>query len=211
VGERRRPRFFATPAQLRSWLEKNHASASELLVGFFKRASGKPSITWPESVDEALCFGWIDGIRRGVDDRVYTIRFTPRRPGSVWSAVNIARARRLARERRMTPAGLEAFEARRENRSGVYSYEQRRDRLEEPYASLLARNSRALRFFEDQPPSYRKVAGWWVVGAKKEETRLKRLSRLIEASACGRRVEEFEPSRRSRPARERVRGRSRTP
>ena len=191
-----KPRFFATPAHLRKWLEDNHATARELWVGYFKKGSGRPSVTWPESVDEALCVGWIDGIRKSVDEARYMIRFTPRRQNSIWSAVNIARARALAREDRMTPAGLHAFRARRENRSGIYSYEQRRDRLEKPYAGLLARNARARQFFETQPPSYRKAAGWWVVSAKKEETRLRRLRQLIEESARGRRISQFRDSPR---------------
>lgn len=180
--------FFRSPADFRNWLKKNHASATELWVGFYKKSSGRPSITWPESVDEALCVGWIDGIRKSVDDISYKIRFTPRKPGSIWSAVNIKRAQALVEEGRMQPAGLTAFQARKENRSGIYSYEQRRDQLEEPYASLLRKNKAAWEFFQAQPPSYRKVAGWYVVSAKKEETRLKRLEKLIEDSSQGKRL-----------------------
>src|SRR6266540_6941417 len=124
-----KPRFFATPAHLRKWFDKNHGTEKELLVGFHKKSSGRPSVTWPESVDEALCVGWIDGIRRSLGEESYTIRFTPRRARSIWSAVNIARAKALEREGRMKPAGRKAFEAREEYRSGIYSYEQRRDRL----------------------------------------------------------------------------------
>ena len=194
-----KPTYFATPAHLRKWLEGNHARARELWVGYFKKSSGKPSVTWPESVDEALCVGWIDGIRKSVDEDRYMIRFTPRRQNSIWSAVNVERARVLANEGRMSPAGLDAFRARRENRVGIYSYEQRRDRLEEPYAGILARNNRARRFFDAQPSSYRKAAGWWVVSAKKEETRLDRLRRLIEASKRGLRISQFErPSPREK-------------
>ena len=120
-----KPRFFATPADFRAWLARNHGRAGELLVGFHRRDSGRPSITWPQSVDEALCFGWIDGVRRRIDDRRYTIRFTPRRRGSIWSAVNIKRAQELQNLGRMAPAGLAAFEARRDDRSAIYSYEQR--------------------------------------------------------------------------------------
>jgi uncharacterized protein YdeI (YjbR/CyaY-like superfamily) len=139
-------------------------------------------------VDEALCYGWIDGIRKSVDDISYKIRFSPRKTSSIWSAVNIKRARALVEEGRMQPVGLKAFQARKENKSGIYSYEQRRDQLEEPYASLLRKNKPAWDFFQSQPPSYRKVAGWWVVSAKKEETRLKRLEKLIEDSAKGKRL-----------------------
>src|SRR5262245_13828747 len=125
-------KFFATPLDFRKWLEKHHQSSRELWVGFYKKGSGKPSITWPESVDEALCFGWIDGLRKSVDEISYTIRFSPRKPKSIWSAINIKRAKELEGEGRMWPSGMKAFEARRENRSGIYSYEQRRAQLEEP-------------------------------------------------------------------------------
>src|SRR5690348_8462049 len=182
------PRYFATPAALRAWFAKHHATAKELWVGFHKRATGKPSITWPESVDEALCVGWIDGIRKSLGDDSYVIRFTPRRPGSIWSAVNIRRVRALTEEGRMQPAGLTAFASRRENKSGIYSYEQRRDQLEEPYQGLLRANDVAWAFFQAQPPWYRKAAGWWVVSAKKEETRQKRLAKLIDDSVAGRTI-----------------------
>jgi uncharacterized protein YdeI (YjbR/CyaY-like superfamily) len=159
-----------------------------LWVGFYKTGSGKPSITWPESVDEALCVGWIDGIRKSLDEVSYTIRFTPRRTRSIWSAVNIRRVRALTRQGRMRPAGLEAFKARQDNRSGIYSYEQRSENLPEPYAGIFRTSKSAWGFFQSQPPSYRKVTGWWIVSAKKEETRLARLDKLIEASAAGRRL-----------------------
>ena len=188
-----KPTFFPTPAAFRAWLERNHATAGELLVGFHKVGSGKPSLTWPESVDAALCFGWIDGVRKSVDDRRYTIRFTPRKPGSVWSSVNIKRARALIERGLMRPAGLKAFEARRENKSGVYSYEQRSVELPEPYNGLLKANAAAQRFFEAQPPSYRKVVVWWIVSAKRDETRRKRLDKLIAHSARGERVPEYTP------------------
>jgi len=171
--------------EFRKWLEQNHGDAQELLVGFYKVDSGKQSITWPESVDEALCFGWIDGIRKRVDDVSYTIRFTPRRPGSVWSAVNIKRAQLLVEKDRMHPTGLKAFEARFEYKSGVYSYEQRPDNLIEPYATILAENTAAQRFFSSQSPSYRRAVTWWVISAKKEETQLKRVKALVELSAKG--------------------------
>jgi uncharacterized protein YdeI (YjbR/CyaY-like superfamily) len=183
-----RIRFFKTAADLRKWLEAHHESADELWVGLYKKGSGRASITWPEAVDEALCFGWIDGIRKRVDDDSYTNRLTPRRKGSVWSAINIARVAALTKEKRMRPAGLAAFAARKANKSGIYSYEQRRDRLEEPYAGILKQNERAWEFFQAQPPSYRKVIGWWIVSAKKEETRLARMHRLIAASAKGKRL-----------------------
>jgi uncharacterized protein YdeI (YjbR/CyaY-like superfamily) len=180
--------FFRSPSDFRKWLEQHHATAQELWVGYYKKNSNKPSITWPESVDEALCFGWIDGIRKRVDEFSYTIRFTPRRKSSVWSAINIQRVKALATEGRMQRAGLKSFQARRENKSGIYSYEQRREQLEEPYNSMLRKNKAAWDFFQAQPPWYRKQAGWWVISAKKEETRQKRLKKLIEDSACGKRL-----------------------
>jgi uncharacterized protein YdeI (YjbR/CyaY-like superfamily) len=180
--------YFRTPAELRKWFRANHAKATELWVGFYKKDTGKPTITWPEAVDEALCVGWIDGIRKTLGAEGYTNRFTPRRKGSIWSAVNIARVKVLTDEKRMRPEGLKAFAARRENKSGIYSYEQRRDRLEEPYAGLLAKNKAAREFFDAQPPGYRKIMGWYIVSAKKEETRLERLKKLIDASAKGKRL-----------------------
>jgi uncharacterized protein YdeI (YjbR/CyaY-like superfamily) len=182
------PKFFRTSADFRRWLEENHATATELWVGFYKRDSGKPSITWPESVDQALCFGWIDGIRKRVDKISYKIRFTPRRRSSIWSAINIKRAEELARQKRMRPAGLKAFAARIENKSGIYSYEQRTTELAEPYATHLKKNKAAWNFFGMQPPSYRKMIGWWIVSAKKEETRMARLAKLISESAKGKRL-----------------------
>ena len=182
------PKFFKTPSAFRKWLEAHHATSKELWVGFYKKGSGKPSITWPESVDEALCFGWIDGIRKSIDEESYMIRFTPRKPSSVWSAVNIRNVEKLIKENRMQPAGLKAFAARKENRSGIYSYEQRSAELVEPYQAKLKRNKAAWKFFQSQPAWYRKVANWWVVSAKRDETRLKRLDQLIEDSAQGRTI-----------------------
>lgn len=181
-------KYFKTPGDLRKWLEKHHETEQELQVGFYKKDSGKPSITWPESVAEALCFGWIDGIRRSVDDVSYTIRFTPRKRTSIWSAININLAEDLIKKGLMQPAGLEAFKARRENKSGIYAYEQREAHLPEPYLGLLKKNKAAFKFFEMQPAWYRKQINWWVVSAKKEETRLSRLSKLIAEAAAGRRL-----------------------
>jgi uncharacterized protein YdeI (YjbR/CyaY-like superfamily) len=183
--------FFRSPAEFRRWLARHHARAPELLVGFYKTGCGRPSITWPESVDEALCFGWIDGVRRGVDELRYTIRFTPRRAGSIWSAINTARVRALTAAGRMAAAGLTAFEARKPNRSGRYSYEQRPQELVAPYSTLLARNPAARKFFARQIPSYRRAATWWVLSAKQEETRLRRARTLIELSARGELVPQF--------------------
>ena len=182
------PTFFATPLELRKWFKRHHARAEQLWVGFYRKASGRPSVTWPESVDEALCFGWIDGLRMGVDEVSYKIRFTPRRKGSVWSNININKAKALIKGRCMRARGLKAFQARKENRSGIYSYEQRRDQLEEPYGSLMRKDKAAWRFFQSQSPSYRRTVGWWVVSAKQEKTRLHRLQKLIRLSANGKRL-----------------------
>jgi uncharacterized protein YdeI (YjbR/CyaY-like superfamily) len=183
-----KPTFFRTTAGFRQWLGKNHATAQELWVGFYKVGSGKPSLTWPESVDEALCVGWIDGIRKTVDDESYKIRFTPRKKISTWSAVNIRRVKVLTDEKRMQPAGLKAFEARREYRSGIYAYEQRPRDFDEPYLGLMKKDKAAWTYFQAESPSYRRTLIWFVVSAKQEETRLKRLKRLIEACAGGRRL-----------------------
>jgi uncharacterized protein YdeI (YjbR/CyaY-like superfamily) len=169
-------KFFKSASHFRIWLEANHASALELWVGFYKKASGHPSITWPESVDEALCFGWIDGVRKSVDEVSYKIRFSPRKPRSIWSAVR--------------PAGKKAFDQRTENRSGVYSYEQRPAELPDPYRATLQQNKAAWDFYEAQPPSYRRMVCWWIISAKKEETKFKRLDRLIKFSEQGQRLPE---------------------
>lgn len=182
------PKFFKTPSAFRKWLEAHHANSKELWVGFYKKGSGKSSIDWPESVDEALCFGWIDGIRKSIDEESYMIRFTPRKPTSVWSAVNIGNVDKLIKENRMQPTGLKAFAARKENRSGIYSYEQRSAELVEPYLGKLKRNKAAWEFFQARPAGYRKQMNWWVVSAKREETRLRRLDQLIEDSAQGRTI-----------------------
>jgi uncharacterized protein YdeI (YjbR/CyaY-like superfamily) len=186
-----KPTFFETPADFRAWLAKNHASKTELLVGFYKKGSDRPSITWPESVDEALCYGWIDGVRKSIDGESYTIRFTPRRSGSVWSTVNVNRVRALTDLGRMRPAGLAAFRARKEGKSGIYSHEQKNVELTQPYLGLLRANRKAWEFFEKQAGSYRKAAIWWVTSAKKEETRQRRLDSLIAYSVKGEKVPQF--------------------
>jgi uncharacterized protein YdeI (YjbR/CyaY-like superfamily) len=190
------PTFFATPADFRAWLERHHESDSELIVGFHKRDSGRPSITWPEAVDQALCFGWIDGVRRRIDDASYSIRFTPRKARSTWSAVNIKRMKELVEEGLVAPAGLAAFERRADDRSAIYSYEQRKAaKLEPDQERRLRADEHAWAFFEAQPPSYRRAAIHWVTSAKKPETRDRRLAQLIECSAAGKPV----PPLRRRP------------
>jgi uncharacterized protein YdeI (YjbR/CyaY-like superfamily) len=181
--------FFASPAAFRAWLETHHTTASELWVGYWKKGTHQPSLTWPESVDEALCFGWIDGLRKSVDEQRYRIRFTPRKAGSIWSAVNVKRVAVLTSEGRMHPAGLRAFAARNEARTAVYAYEQRATAtLGEAYEAQFRANAAAWAFFERQPPSYRNTAAWWVISAKQEATRQRRLATLIADSAAGRTI-----------------------
>jgi uncharacterized protein YdeI (YjbR/CyaY-like superfamily) len=186
-----KPKFFSSAADFGKWLKQHHATEDVLLVGYHKVGSGKPSMTWPESVDEALCWGWIDGVRNRLDENAYTIRFTPRRPGSKWSAVNVRRAKALAKRGRLSAAGRKAFEAKRENQAGAYSYEQRPNELLEPYAGMLAKNRKAHAFFGKQNPSYRRAATWWVISAKQEETRLRRAQSLIDFSAKGELIPQF--------------------
>jgi uncharacterized protein YdeI (YjbR/CyaY-like superfamily) len=183
-----KPRFFASPAQFRRWLEKNHATTEELVVGFHKKSSGKNSITYPEALDEALCFGWIDGVRRNFDETSYTIRFTPRRPRSIWSLVNVRHVERLQKEGRMHAAGVAAFAQRDPQRTGIYSFESRPRELAEEYEKELRKNKAAWEFFQAQPAGWKRTVSFWIMSAKKEETRLKRLQRLIESSAKGERV-----------------------
>jgi uncharacterized protein YdeI (YjbR/CyaY-like superfamily) len=189
------PKFFRTPAALRRWLLARHATAEELVVGFYKRGSGRPSPTWAQAVEEALCFGWIDGVRHRRDAASYTVRFTPRRVGSTWSRVNIAKVAALTAAGRMHAAGAQVFAARRTARSGQYSYEQRPSALPQPYAGMLARKPAAARFFAAQTPSYRRAAIWWVVSAKQEATRLKRAATLVQLSATGALIPQFLPRR----------------
>jgi uncharacterized protein YdeI (YjbR/CyaY-like superfamily) len=178
-----KPKFFSTPSQFRSWLQEHHGAFEELWVGFHKKDSGKPSITWPEAVDQALCFGWIDGVRRSLDSNSYVIRFTPRKPRSTWSAVNITRAKELAAQGLMSRAGLTAFARRSDEKSAIYSYEQRKSaKLADEQERNFRANRKAWNFFESQPPWYRRTAVYWVTSAKKEETQAKRLSTLIEYS-----------------------------
>ncbi|HEX9406402.1 MAG TPA: YdeI/OmpD-associated family protein [Thermoanaerobaculia bacterium] len=187
-----KPIFFESPDAFRECLENNHEKAAELLVGFYKKASGKPSMTWPESVDQALCFGWIDGLRKRIDDIRYSIRFTPRKPGSIWSAVNIRRATELAKLGLMTPAGLRAFEKRTEDQSRIYSYENAPRTFPPAFEKKFRAVKKAWQYFNGQPPSYRRVAIHWILSAKREETRERRLSILIDDSAKGRRLAEYE-------------------
>jgi uncharacterized protein YdeI (YjbR/CyaY-like superfamily) len=184
--------FFASPEEFRAWLEEHHERESEVFVGYWKKHTGKPSLTWSQAVDEALCFGWIDGVLRRVDDERHVQRFTPRKPASNWSAVNIAKVEQMRAEGRMRPAGEAAFARRRDDKSGVYSYEQRHKAALEPEQEERFRaNAAAWEFWSASPPSYRTMATWWVVSAKKPETRERRLAQLIADSAAGRRLKQF--------------------
>ena len=178
-----KPKFFPTLADWRAWLQENHASEQELWVGFHKRDSGRPSITWPESVDGALCFGWIDGVRKSINPLSYKIRFTPRKPRSIWSSINVKRANELSSLGLMHSAGRAAFDKRNADRSGIYSYEQRKAvKLPAEFEKKFRANKTAWKFFTSQPPWYRRTSTYWVISAKKEETRLKRLAALIKDS-----------------------------
>jgi uncharacterized protein YdeI (YjbR/CyaY-like superfamily) len=182
-----KPIFFRTPEDFRAWLEEHHADTGELWVGFYKKATGKQTFTWPEAVDQALCFGWIDGIRKSIDEESFTNRFTPRRPRSNWSAVNVKRVEELTELGLMRPEGLAAFEKRLDARSGVYSFEQRGGvELGEEFEGLFRAHPVAWEYFQSRPAGYRRTATWWVMSAKKDETRRKRLATLIEDSAVGR-------------------------
>jgi uncharacterized protein YdeI (YjbR/CyaY-like superfamily) len=183
-------RFFVAPADLRAWLDANHGKASELWVGYWKKGSGQRGITYQQSLDEALAFGWIDGLTRKIDEDRYATRFTPRRPTSNWSQANIRRVGKLGAEGRMTAAGMRAFATRSAREPGEYAYETRPPDLPEPYAGRFRRNEAAWRFWLAQRPAYRKSMTWWVVSAKQEDTRLRRLDALIAESAAEHVVDE---------------------
>ena len=183
-----KPMFFSTPAEFRTWLERNHDSASELLIGFHKKASGKKSITYAEALDEALCFGWIDGVRKKLNETSYVQRFTPRKPRSIWSNINVNHVERLKKEGRMHAAGLEAYERRDPQRTGIYSFENRPRELSPAYEKKFRANKKAWEFFQAQPTYYKNLLIFRTMSAKKEETQLRRLEQLIEVSAKGQRL-----------------------
>lgn len=185
LGSADNPRFFATPAEMRTWLEVHHETADEQWVGYRKKGSGLPSVTWPESVDAALCFGWIDGIRKSVDDTSYKIRFTPRRPGSHWSARNLARMEELSSAGLVAEAGLAAYRARDAANQRRASYEQEAVALPAEYERRIRAHPEAWRWLRSARPSYRRQVAWWIVSAKREDTRLRRLAVLIESCAQG--------------------------
>jgi len=183
------PIFFASPPRFRAWLKKNHARCREQWIGFHRKNSGRPSITWPESVDQALCFGWIDGLRKSIDEDSYKIRFTPRRSESIWSAVNIRRFEELKRNGKVHRSGVNAYAKRRANRSGIYSYENRKSAvLSRTAEQRFKSNSKAWKWFNLQPPGYRQTVIWWVMRAKRGETQQKRLGILIADSEAGRKI-----------------------
>jgi uncharacterized protein YdeI (YjbR/CyaY-like superfamily) len=183
-----KPTFFATQEHFRKWLEKNHSKASELFVGFYKVNSGKPSMTWSESVDQAICFGWIDGVRKSIDKDSYFIRFTPRKPTSIWSAVNIKKVEDLTKQGLMQPAGLASFKLRKEHKSKIYTYENEAIKLSADFEKKFKANKKAWEFFQSLPPSYHKSALNWVMTAKQEVTSIKRLEELITDSEAGRKI-----------------------
>jgi uncharacterized protein YdeI (YjbR/CyaY-like superfamily) len=195
-------RFFATADAFREWLRRNHDRATDVWIGFHRTRFGRGGLTYRDAVDQALCFGWIDGIRKTLDAERYANRFTPRKRGSTWSLVNVRRAEELVERGLMETAGLRAFRERDERRSGRYSYENRPARLSGPYERELRANPTAWEFFRAQPPGYRRTATWWVMDAKREETRRRRLATLVEVSAAGRRLPQLaRPVREEPPAR----------
>jgi uncharacterized protein YdeI (YjbR/CyaY-like superfamily) len=189
-----RPIFFHSAAAFRAWLRSHHATATELWVGYWKKATGRPTMTWPESVDEALCYGWIDGVRRGLDHRSYVIRFTPRKPGSAWSALNLTKMKTLEAAGRMTAAGRRVFDARDHRRSGYATKDFRKD-FDAATRRAFRRERKAWAYFQAQPPGYRRIATHWVMNAKRAETRARRLGILIAASAEGRRLDRMAPAK----------------
>ena len=183
-----KPKFFSSAAEFRQWLEQNHDRVTELMVGFHKKSSGKKSITYAEALDEALCFGWIDGVRKSLNETSYVQRFTPRKARSIWSLINVRHVERLKKEGRMHPAGLEAYARRDPKRTGIYSFEKEPHKLAPAYEEKFRENKSAWKFFEEQPPYYKKLMIFRIMSGKKEETRLRRLEQLIECSAQGNRI-----------------------
>ena len=180
--------FFPTQKHLRIWFEKNYKKENELFVGFYKRSSCKPTVNWSQSVDEAICFGWIDGIRKSIDDESYCIRFTPRNPKSNWSAVNIKKAESLTKLGLMKPEGLKAFSYRKEEKSKIYSYENQVVGFDKSYEKRFKANKQAWKYFQSTAPSYQKITTLWVMSAKQETTKLKRLNELINDCALGKKI-----------------------
>jgi uncharacterized protein YdeI (YjbR/CyaY-like superfamily) len=190
---------FSSPQEFRHWLAKNHAAETELLVGFYKTKSQKKGATYAQTLDEALCYGWIDGVRRSLDSESYMIRFTPRKPKSIWSLVNIRHVERLQKAGKMTEPGLKAFALRESQRTGIYSFEQKRPGLSARFRKLFRASAPAWKFFTSQAPWYQRTAGYWVSSAKHEETRMRRLGKLMEVSANARRLDHLTPKAARNP------------
>jgi uncharacterized protein YdeI (YjbR/CyaY-like superfamily) len=182
------PHFFAKAVDFRKWLEKNHEKKKELQVGFYKVGSGKPSMNWSESVDEALCFGWIDGIRKSLDETSYTIRFTPRKPSSIWSGINVKKVEALKKLGLIKPAGMAAFEKKQDHKSKIYEYENKPKKLHKEYEKKLKASKKAIAFIQSMPPLYQRLVVHWVMSAKQESTRLRRLETLIKDSEAKRKI-----------------------
>lgn len=176
------PLFFKDQDEFRKWLEKNHQTENEIIVGYYKISSGKPTMSWSESVDQAICFGWIDGIRKSIDNESYSNRFTPRRNGSTWSNVNIRKAEQLIEKGLMTKAGLDAFNKRKPEKSGIYSFENSQGKLPDEFEKIFQENKEAWEFFNRQAPSYKRTAIRWILSARLEETRVSRLNKTISVS-----------------------------
>jgi uncharacterized protein YdeI (YjbR/CyaY-like superfamily) len=187
-GDPAEPRFFSSTDAFRRWLGHHHARASELWIGFYRKGAGTKSLDYLEAVEVALCFGWIDGIRKKRDDTTYVNRFTPRKPTSVWSRINIDRVERLIAAGLMQPAGLAAYEKRDARKSGIYSFEQRPERLTPALERRFRAEPKAWEHFSAQPPGYKRLGMWWILSAKREETQLRRLQQLIDAHGHGVRV-----------------------
>jgi len=191
-----KPRFFSTPEKFREWLERNHDSASELLLGFHKKSSAKKSITYAEALDEALCYGWIDGVRKNLDETSYTIRFTPRKARSIWSLVNVRHVERLTKAGRMRPAGIEAYERRDPKRTGIYAFENRPREFSPELEKAFRKNKAAWSFFEKQPAGYKRLMVFRIMEAKKEETRMKRFKQLVDLCEQGLRMDLLQPKKK---------------
>jgi uncharacterized protein YdeI (YjbR/CyaY-like superfamily) len=192
-----KPTFFENTQDFHRWLEANSEKESELLVGYYKVSTGKPSMSWSESVDQALCFGWIDGVRRSIDEASYCIRFTPRKPNSNWSAVNIKKVEELISSGQMTPAGLKLFGQRKESKSEVYSYENRTEAFPPEIEARFRQNEKAWEFFIKQAPSYRKTVIYWIMSAKQEATFEKRFAQLVSECVEGKRLDLFTSRKRN--------------
>ena len=192
------PIFFATQSDLRKWFEKNHDKEKELWLGFYKTSSGKQSVTWSESVDQSLCFGWIDGVRKSLGKGSYVIRFTQRKPHSIWSAINIKKIKELTKLGLMHQAGIDVFNKRDEKKSRVYSFEQKNIQLDKDFEKKFRQNKQAWKFFQSQPPSYQKPSIWWVISAKQETTKQKRLNTLIKDSEAGQKIARLRPYPRTK-------------